>query len=104
VGQQDEGGRDVLQLLAAPEETLYPTHLHGHRKPRYGTVLAGVTCCFYGPTTVGRGIPLSGCPESNVCYMPESKSKNNGAIYSQTCLKQPHKGSTKSGCIRQVGA
>jgi len=25
-------------------------------------------------------------------------------IYSQTCVKQPHKGSTKSGCLRQVAA
>jgi len=25
-------------------------------------------------------------------------------VYSQTCVKQPHKGSTKSGCLRQVAA
>ena len=25
-------------------------------------------------------------------------------IYSQTCVKQPQKGSTKSGCLRQVAA
>jgi len=24
--------------------------------------------------------------------------------YSQTCVKQPHKGSTKSGCLKQVAA
>jgi len=47
--------------------------------------------------------------DGHVVHSSTASDKNKDFIiiiyyYSQTCVKQPHKGSTKSGCLRQVAA
>jgi len=39
-----------------------------------------------------------------MCSHPLNQLINQPIKYSQTCVKQPHKGSTKSGCLGQVAA